>query len=78
MTVDELLAYSDGNLGAMVVSSMCSSPTPENFAALGRIIRAGTPQDLEAMLRRGGRRPRPSPSLPLFDSLDAATPRSTP
>ena len=46
----------DADLGAFVVGCMCvGAPSPDNFAALGRILRAGSREDLEAALRRRAR-----------------------
>lgn len=56
----QLLAGSDSNLGASVVSAMSVDPRPENFEALGRILRAGiqacSQQEIENVMRRKARR----------------------
>jgi hypothetical protein len=52
----DLLAFSDAGLGALVVGLLSVSPTADNFAALGRMVRAGSIADLEDVLRRGRRR----------------------
>ncbi len=55
--LDELLGLDDGSLGASVVAILCSNaPTADNFAALGRMVRAGSAADLAAIVtRRRGR-----------------------
>lgn len=54
--VEWLLERDDGGLGALVVSAMGVDPKPDNFEALGRILRAGVKAEgaatLEAALRR--------------------------
>lgn len=52
-----MLALDDGTLAAAIVGAMSVGARPENFAALGRIIRAGVQAggDLELALRRRGR-----------------------
>jgi hypothetical protein len=41
-TADELLHHDDGTLGALLVGSLCSADVRHsNFAALGRLVRAG-------------------------------------
>lgn len=61
-TAADLLALDDATLGAMVVSSLSAKdPKAENFAALGRMVRAATYIELngfallDAVIRRGRR-----------------------
>ncbi len=55
--LDELLALDDGSLGAALVGILSSNnPTCDNFAALGRMVRAASRADLAAIVtRRRGR-----------------------
>lgn len=54
-TVEDLLARSDADLASLVIGMMCTRPRPQNFEALGRVLRAGAianREDLAAALRR--------------------------
>lgn len=58
ITVDEILARDDADLGSLLVGIMCNEPRWSNFAALGRLVRAGSREDLVEALRRPGRHER--------------------
>lgn len=54
---DVYLALDDGGLAASLIGAMSVDPKPRNFAAFGRIIRAGVDAlgkgELELVIRRG-------------------------
>ncbi len=58
--IEQILARPDGELASATIGAMSVSPSPENFAALGRVLRrgieAGGREDFEAALLRRGRR----------------------
>lgn len=59
-SADAYLAFEDGTLASQLIGAMAVDPRPENFAAFGRIIRAGVEAlgktELERVLARRGRR----------------------
>lgn len=59
-SADAYLAFDDGTLASQLIGAMSVDPRPENFEALGRIIRAGVAalgkEELERVLVRRRRR----------------------